>query len=206
MTVPWTVACLCILFFLSVLSSLLKASIWIGMITKVLYLCEILHVFSEALEFTECLLRVSHCSEHFTSVTLIIAALCPSYSQGNWGSERLSNWSKIIVLGRARIHRARIQAQAVSFGTTNLHICIMGVNVYDANTGAGLALSTGNHLWRWSRGDWGWRWLVATAMERYISQGTPEGSNNASQQIRSLSWSSPRYSWSYFLEPWWPLQ
>lgn len=124
---------------------------------------------------------------YFTSVTIIIAALCPSYSQRNWESERLSNLSKIIVLGRAGIHRARIQIPVVSFGTTNLHICIMGLNVYDANTGAGLAHATGNHLWRWSRGDWRWKWLVATAMERYISLGTAEGSNNASQQIRSLS-------------------
>lgn len=126
------------------------------MITKVLYLCEILHIFSEALDFIECLLRVSQCSKHFTSVTLIITALWTSYSQGNWGSERLSNWSKTIVLGgpesielQFKLRRSALAPPIFTFAS------------WEWTQEQGLSLATGNYLWRWAErieGGAGW-WL-----------------------------------------------
>lgn len=169
------------------------------MITKVLSLCEHFDVFSEGSSiywvFTkgQALFKALYQSNpHSHSVMPIV-------QPRKLRSQSLSNWSKVIVLGRGV---ARIPTQAVSFSTTSCSICITGVHYDDAHTAAGLALPTGNYPWRWSRKDWVCVRGVGAggmtiAMERYISQVTPEGNRNAFQQIRGLSHISPRYIWSF---------
>lgn len=177
------------LHFISLYGSFMSAySIWIGMTTKVLVwnpprLLRGL-AFLKYLEF----LRVRRCSKHFTSVILTVTPLCPSYSQGNCGSESLSDCPKITSAGKRCSQNSNPGGQLWHHQSCHLHHCSELLRCWLCRRGS-------CPLWKPPREDY--VGVFATAVQLHFPNDSCRLSNKSDVCLRFLQDVFDPTSWNH---------